>query len=63
MQPPGSEQTGEGPRATADVEDRARTKLLDKGHVNVEIRPIGVERIVDLGQARFLEQGVRHSKQ
>jgi len=52
----------EGARAATDVEHAASREFLDHGGVRIEIASGGVQRIVDLGQSRKLEDWVGHAQ-
>ena len=50
----------EGAGAAADVEHRPDTQLCCQGDVDVEVATVGIERVVDRGQARVVEDRIGH---
>ena len=54
------EKAGEGACAAPDVEGTAGPELLGDRRVHHQVAAVRIERIVDPGQPRFLEQRIRH---
>jgi protocatechuate 3,4-dioxygenase beta subunit len=54
------EHAGKGSRAAADVEHRSCAQLVDHVDVDIKIRTIWIERVVDQSKSRVIKDGVRH---
>jgi hypothetical protein len=55
------EEQREAPCAAADVENTRRPELVHDAGVDVEVAPIGVERVLEGGEPRMLVDRVGHS--
>ncbi len=53
----------EGAGAASDVEHRPGTELVDESKVRIEVAPMGVEGVIDLGQPALLADRINHDGQ